>query len=259
MTRTAPIALAIAAASALALPAGCEDARYPCPRLESATREADTSALDWTLSSASSEVVATTAALDPSACRVWVEGPGTADKDTGRNWLVEWVYARCATPAGGIQVDFLLPDPRAWTKGERAVATDVRVQYQEPCADGTGAADCGTWCDAFVDGVILDVLEAAGGRADWPTVVSDDFRRVYAVRFATDGAVQGAGKAVCGRTFRGTLTARFALAAADVQPDPDRTCDSFRTFGLRDTIAREFNEKLATAGDTSEAGTSADL
>lgn len=232
--------------AALAVCLGCTTQEsWPCPALQVATRTADSGQQQWTLADAATgATVAATAPGTVGQCQIRLEGLGSLAADTGQSWLAEWVIGQCATEVGGVQVDFLLPDPRGWTAGDHTVQTSVRIQYPDTCP-ATGG--CGA-CVASLKEVQLQVTELQGSRADWPQVATPDFLRTYHVQMATPTqGVRGVGaQGDCGQTVRGQISAGFSLKAIDLHPEPDRMCDAFSTHGEREAKARTFNEAQAT-------------
>ena len=100
-------------------------------------------------------------------------------------------------------------DPRTWTDGDVvAPAANFREHYPAYLWDAAGCQP--PTIDGAPRGLPLVVEEAVGGIADYPQMVTPDYRRVFRIDFA-ETELLGA----CGGTATMTMSLRFAQTPAD--------------------------------------------
>jgi len=228
------------------LSTGCPNPRdpWPCPTVSLRPRTPVSGTVLWSVGEDSGNL--TYPSGTPGA---YEEGGAVAgglgntvrvDPDTQSFVLDDWIVMDPRTDATRLRADFHLGDPRDWEVGSHPIERlyqdrrrpetfwEVRLYF-----DDTACKSCRS-CEAFVNGVAFEVLEAGGSLTPYPEVVSEDFRRRYRVRLDVHDLVghryEDGGPVECASRASLVFDLTFERTSSDFLIEPDRFCNQYSTL-----------------------------
>lgn len=236
MSRAAVMVMAAASALGL-LVAGCSQSCGPakCPTATFDLRVLnDSTATLSTPGSASQTIGVVPYPASGSGC-TFDQSWGTIYPvgDTGADTLLGGYFSlRCAGTAAG---DFNLTasklgDVRDWPAGTFTMTppnNTFGLDYHPGASQPAGPAGTACGVATYLDGIVLTVTveTAAGGRAAYPKLVTDDFVRTFRLDFDTSSvqATNGVGEP-CDLALSAQVSLHLTQTAADYVYDADAPC-----------------------------------
>ena len=215
----------------------CVGPEYPCRGSVALGKQSVTGEFHWTVDGQSGEYVLDGSLQNGKPCWAWLSS-GTVSVNDDESWsgnLNQTVQLSCGATHGYVGVDVGIGDPRSWKLGTTVLPCDAlqsSLHYENPAADDecedAGCKSCCATCYAHCLGELTITVEAgAGGPADPPAGVTDDWVRIFRLDFESSPAemfYSPSNSESCELPLQLSFSLRVVMDAASVERTPVTMC-----------------------------------